>query len=130
MTNIFIYEKNNYYVHWGVCVTLIVLLLLSWFSTNKKAEGFDVTMLDTADDNPQIQQKHNPVPDMIDVVGGTKYYPLSYPRRVNSIMDPMTERKIHRDMVTNTGNLFTVNITPKKIDFNQPLTRVLYNPPY
>ena len=135
MTELFTYCENNYYIHWGVCVTLIVLLLLSWFSNNKKTEGFEVPDLTKIDEvnireNPQVQLQYNPVPNMIDIVHGTKWYPLSYPRRVNAIMDPITERKVHINMVDNLGNMFTTKKLPNSIEINEPLNRVLCKPPY
>ena len=47
-------------------------------------------------DNPNIQYTVNPVEKMIDKLGGTKWYPQTYPRRVDSIMDPMTESKLYK----------------------------------
>jgi len=56
-----------------------------------------------ASDNPNIQQVVNPVPKMIDRLEGTKWYPQDNPRRVDSIMDPMTEEKLYQHYAMHNG---------------------------
>lgn len=101
------------YIHWVPCIILLILLLICWFSKKIKLEGLHPLVLAQenirnvyAYDNPNIQHLVNPVKKMIDRLGGTKWYPQDYPRRVNSIMDPMTEEKLHEDLIFNKGNMF------------------------
>ncbi len=83
-----VYDKTNY-VHWVLCVILVMALLVCWFSKKIIFEGLQ-------EDNPTIQYTTNPVISMIDKLGGTKWYPQDNPRRVDSIMDPMTESKLYK----------------------------------
>jgi len=105
--DIFIVHNNTNYVHWVLCVILVMVLLVCWFSKKIVLEGMEMSNKFNgltkyqkkinkkyAYDNPTIQYTVNPVIRLIDNLKGTKWYPQNNPRRVNSIIDPMTESKL------------------------------------
>lgn len=116
---------------------MVLLLLLCWFSGQapfNSSESFlekdhtkqmyppDVSSLSMAlndlkmlHNNPEVQHIVNPVPEMINNLGSTKWYPQTNPRRVDSIMDPMNESKLYDDLIYNRGNMFTVNTLPMNL---------------
>jgi len=120
-SNLIITLNKTNYVHWIICAILILLLLTCWYSKKMLFEGLEGDSLyhplieaqenmarKLAEDNPSIQQTVNPVPNMIDRLEGTKWYPQDNPRRVDSIMDPMTEEKLYQKINDDINVLFMI----------------------
>ena len=57
------------------------------------------------EDNPQIQYTVNPVPYLLDFLRGRAYYPATFPRRPDSIINPMREPLLRVALIENQGNM-------------------------
>ena len=145
MVEILFTKDNVYYFHWSIIIILLLLLLLCWFSpinisdwirSTETFSGKDhplniaLSDLKMTQNNPEVQYTVNPIPDMIDKLGSTKWYPQTNPRRVDSIMDPMNESKLYDDLIYNRGNMFTVDILPVKSDPHSSIPRYPWSLPY
>ena len=87
-TNEIVISYNNvYYFHYSIIVILIILILICWFTRKLYSEDF-------RSDNPNINYTVNPIPNVIDTVGGTSFYPKYDKIRSSSLIDPITEEKL------------------------------------
>lgn len=105
--DLLIRHDNILYCHWSLVVLGLVLLTCYWYKCMLKNNESFVSQLDErkklmdkiyAEDTPNVQEDVNPVPELIKTIKGSSYYPMEYPRRIDSLTNPITEKMLRDNL--------------------------------